>query len=406
MKRAKHLWEEIVAFENIHRAAHQAMKGKRWKSSVMDFAFDLERHLINIQHDLKTQRYAFGAYKSFEIFEPKRRLISAAPLRDRVIHHALCNVIEPVFDPTFVSSYANRKQYGTHRALKAFSTMYYSTAYVLKCDIRKYFPSIDHAVLKTLIRRKIGCAETLSLIDSIIDHSNPQEPMNDYFPGDTLFTPFERRRGIPIGNLTSQFFANIYLDPLDHFVKETLRCRKYVRYVDDFVLFHESQSQLEAWRTDIETFLESYRLRIHPIKSQITATTHGVNFLGFRFMPGTVRVRNENKRRGMRRLRKQRIAVAEGTLKPEKASASLESWFAHLSFGNTSQLRKRIIERTTSRSPQADGIPQRGSIRGGSWNNNDNNCRISNRNDNNPENRNNNNGFRPLQHSPTQSLCK
>ncbi len=345
MKRAKHLWEKIITFENIYLAAKKAIKGKRWKPSVMDFSFNLEHHLLEIQKDLIAKRFAFGAYKEFEIFEPKRRLISAAPLRDRVIHHALCNVIEPVFDPTFVSSYANRKQYGTHRALKTFSSMYYSTQYVLKCDIRKYFPSIDHEILKTLIRKKIGCEETLSLIDTIIDHSNLQEPMNEYFSSDTLFTPFERRRGIPIGNLTSQFFANIYLNPLDHFVKEVLRCKNYVRYVDDFVLCSETRSELETCRNAIEMFLESYRLCIHPVKSQITSTMYGVNFLGFRFMPNTIRVCNENKRRGIKRLNLQMKEVAGGRMIPQHLNDSLKSWFSHLSFGNTIRLQKFVIEK-------------------------------------------------------------
>ena len=345
MKREKHLWDKIISFENIYLAAKKALKGKRWKPSVMDFAFHLERHVLEIQKDLVAKRFDFGAYNEFEIFEPKRRLISAAPLRDRVIHHALCNVIEPVFDPVFVSSYANRKHYGTHRALKAFSGMYYSTRYVLKCDIKKYFPSIDHEILKTLIRKKIGCAETLSLIDRIIDHSNPQEAVNDYYTGDSLFTPFERKRGIPIGNLTSQFFANIYLNPLDHFMKETLRCKKYVRYVDDFMICHDSRDQLEEWRKEIENFLETFRVRIHPIKSQITSTMHGVNFLGFRFLPTTVRVRNENKRRGLKRLNMQIKEVAGGIMKKDHLKESLNSWFAHLAFGNTIQLQKTVFQR-------------------------------------------------------------
>jgi retron-type reverse transcriptase len=345
MKRAKHLWAEITSFENVYGAAYRAIKGKRWKPSVMEFAFDFEKNIIEIRRDLIGKQYVFGVYKEFDIYEPKRRRISAAPFRDRVVHHALCAVIEPVFDPTFVSSYANRKGYGTHRALRAFSAMYAGRSFALKCDIRKFFPSIDHEILKRLIRAKIACRDTLALIDAVIDNSNPQEPMNEYFGGDTLFTPFERRRGIPIGNLTSQFFANIYLNPLDHFVKETLRCRDYVRYVDDFVLFHDSRNRLEGWREDIERFLEAYRLRVHPVKTQIASTRCGVGFLGFRFLPHTIRVCNANKRRGLKRLNRSISAVTEGSMEPEELHESVRSWCAHLSFGNTVQLRKVISER-------------------------------------------------------------
>ncbi len=177
--------------------------------------------------------------------EPKPRKISAAPYRDRVVHHALCNVIVPIFERTFIAdSYANRLGFGTHRALKRFTQFARSSRYILQCDIRKYFPSIDHEILKRLLRRKIKCADTLWLIDTIIDNSNEQEPVIEYFPGDGLLTPIERRRGLPIGNLTSQFFANIYLNGLDHFVKEQLRASKYLRYVDDFALFADDRNFL------------------------------------------------------------------------------------------------------------------------------------------------------------------
>ena len=193
--------------------------------------------------------------------EPKPRTISAAPYRDRVVHHALCNIIAPIFEGTFISdSYANRIGFGTHRALRRFTEFARSSLYILQCDIRKYFPSIDHGILKELVRRKIKCAETLWLIDSIIDGSNEQEPVIHHFPGDDLLAPLQRRRGLPIGNLTSQFFANIYLNGFDHFLKEQLRVKKYIRYVDDFALFSDDWEFLAEARLAIEDYRSSVTL--------------------------------------------------------------------------------------------------------------------------------------------------
>jgi RNA-directed DNA polymerase len=238
MKRYGNLWSQVIEFENLWKASRQAQKGKRFRESVLAFNHHLEQNLFELQAELQTKTYQPGAYRTFEIIDPKPRLISAAPYRDRVVHHALCNVIVPLIERSFIDdSYANRVGYGTHRALKRCVHFARSSRYVLQCDIRKYFPSIDHAILKDKIRHKLKCRDTLWLIDSIIDNGKLEEPALNYFPGDTLLTPLERSIGLPIGNLTSQFFANVYLNGLDHFVKETLHVHKYLRYVDDFLLF-------------------------------------------------------------------------------------------------------------------------------------------------------------------------
>ena len=215
MKRHRDLWTQIISFENLIQAARQAQQGKRFRRTVLAFNHHLEDELHQIQDELVQKTYCPGEYRAFRIFDPKPRLISAAPYRDRVVHHALCNVIVPLLDRTFISdTYANREGYGTHRALKRFTHFDRSSQYVLLCDIRKYFPSIDHQILKTILRRKIRCPDTLWLIDTIIDGSNEQDPAIEYFPEDDLLTPLERRKGLPIGNLTSQFFANLYLNGL------------------------------------------------------------------------------------------------------------------------------------------------------------------------------------------------
>lgn len=235
MKRYGNLWHQIIDFENLLEAARKAQRSKRFRPNVLAFNYTLEDQLLRLQHELQTQTYQPGDYRTFRIFEPKPRLISAAPYRDRVVHHALCNIIVPIFEQTFIDdSYANRSGYGTHRALRRFTKFARSHRLILQCDVQKYFPSIDHEILKAVIRRKIKCPETLWLIEQIIDRSNEQDPVLHYFPGDTLLTPNERRKGLPIGNLTSQFFANCYLNGLDHFVKEDLKAKCYLRYVDDF----------------------------------------------------------------------------------------------------------------------------------------------------------------------------
>lgn len=344
MKRYGRLWPEVTDFSNLLEAARKAQRGKRYRPNVLAFNFRLEEHLECVQRDLRSKTYRPGDYTTFEVKEPKPRIISAAPYRDRVVHHALCNVIGPIFERTFISdTYANRKWYGTHRALRRFTHFARSNQYVFQGDIRKYFPSIDHDILKSLLRRKIKCLDTLWLIDTIIDYSNPQEPVNHYFPGDDLLTPSQRRRGLPIGNLTSQFFANIYLSGFDYVVKEQLNVRNYLRYVDDFACFSDDLGFLHDVRAASEAYLATLRLKIHPVKSQIFETRHGANFVGFRVLPTRIRVRADNLRRARRRLRTMQRMYAERTLKHTDITQSLRSWIAHLEHGDTRRLREQIF---------------------------------------------------------------
>ena len=201
MKTHNHLFDQICSFKNLLAASRKAQMGKRFQEEVARFNFHLEPELYRLQEELQTQTYRPGPYHEFYIHEPKRRLISAAPYRDRVVHHALCNVIEPIFDRTFIyDSYACRKNRGTHKAVDRFTAFCRKNRYGLKCDIKKYFPSIDHELLKATFRRKIRDSRTLWLTDLIVDSSNPQEHILEYFEGDDLLTPLNRRCGIPIGN--------------------------------------------------------------------------------------------------------------------------------------------------------------------------------------------------------------
>lgn len=344
MKRYGNLYPQIIEFENLLSAARKAQQCKRFRDNVLEFNYHLETELIRLQRELTNKTYRPGAYRTFHLIDPKSRLISAAPYPDRVVHHALCNIIVPIFEKTFIhDSYANRVGFGTHRALKRFTHFARNSRYVLQCDIKKYFPTIDHEILKQLIRRKIKCPDTLWLIDAIIDNSNEQETVIDYFSGDDLLTPVTRRRGLPIGNLTSQFFANIYLNGFDHFVKEQLKISKYVRYVDDFALFSDEREFLADARIAIEEYLAKLRLKIHPIKSQLFETKIGASFLGFRVFSDRIRLRNSNLHRARRRLKRLQRDYGRGKIDWDQVNQSMQSWFAHLDHGDTWRLRQQIF---------------------------------------------------------------
>lgn len=345
MKRFDNLWHRITSFENLYLAAQKAQKGKRFRDSVLEFNDQLENNLFQLQQELQTKTYQPGEYHSFRIYDPKPRLISAAPYRDRIVHHALCNIIIPLIDNSFIhDTYANRKGYGTHRALNRFTQFARSSRYILLCDIKKYFPSIDHEILKQQIYRKIKCQDSIGLINTIIDNSNLQEPVNDYFPGDEILTAIERRKGLPIGNLTSQFFANFYLNGFDHFIQEKIRCRGYLRYVDDFALFSDDREFLADARVKMEDYLATLRLKIHPIKSQLFETRQGANFVGFRVFPDRIRVRNDNLRRSRKRLKKLQYDYYYGQITLEDLVRRLQSWESHLKYGDTQQLRREIFD--------------------------------------------------------------
>jgi len=344
-RRHDHLFDRIADFGALYASAKRAVIGKRRKPGASAFFANLERELLSLERRLNDGTYRPGRYVTIEVHDPKKRLVSAAPFRDRVVHHALCHVIQPIFEVGFIdNTFANRKGKGSHRAIETFEGYRNRHAYVLRCDIFRYFPAIDHEILKSEIRRRIACERTLALLNLIVDSSNRQEPVNLHYPGDDLFSPYERRRGLPIGNLTSQFFANLYLDGFDHFVTEVLRA-PYVRYVDDFALFHDNPAVLSEWRSRIETFLEGRRLRVHPDKTEIVATSEPAKFLGFLLHEDGGRMLPEdNVRRFRNRLRGLRDRWRAGTIERGAVDARIGAWIAHASHANTWRLRHAIFE--------------------------------------------------------------
>ena len=344
MKREKNLYNKICSFENLLLASRKAQKGKRFKTDTAVFNLNLEKELLTIQKNLREKNYIPGGYRGFFIFEPKKRLISAAPYRDRVVHHALCNIIEPLFERTFIyDSYANRKGKGTHKAIDRYQSFSRKNRYVLRCDIQKFFPAIDHAILKNEIRKKISDSDTLWLIDTIIDNSNKQEEFVAYFSGDDLFTPFMRKKGLPIGNLTSQFFANIYMNRFDHFIKEKLRCRYYIRYVDDWAVFHNDKVFLHDVQKQAEDFLEGYRLKLHRNKSKVFPVSVGKCFLGFHIFPKYKRLKRENIVRFRKKMRVFQKTYGIGKLSWCEIVQSVQSWNAHAAFADSRMLRRKLF---------------------------------------------------------------
>jgi retron-type reverse transcriptase len=338
------LYAQVCSFENLYLAYRKARRGKRGKASVAEFEFDQEEGLLRLQEELVSGAWRPGPYHSFYIHDPKRRLISAAPFRDRVVHHALCNLIEPLWEPSFISdSYANRVGKGTHWAILCCHHFARRYPYVLQCDLEQYFPSIDHAILRQVLSRKITDLQTLELIDRILA-SGAGELSNTYqmrwFPGDDLFAPL-RPRGLPIGNLTSQFWANVYLNSFDHFVKRELRCKAYLRFVDDFLLFAEDKATLWRWESAIRARLASLRLTLHP--PQVYPVSTGIPFLGFRIFPAHRRLKRRKGIAFQRRLKENFLLWMQGKLPRQRLDASVRSWVAHASWGDTYHLRRKVL---------------------------------------------------------------
>lgn len=344
MKRHGHLWERLCSFDGLLQAAEQACRGKRFRPGVVAFHFHLETALCRLLHELESGTYAPGPYRQFVIHEPKRRVISAAPYRDRVVHHALVNVLEPIFERTFITdSFACRRGKGTHAAVRRCRDFARRFPYVFKADIRKFFPSVDHAIAKRLVARKIKDGRVLDLLGRIVDSSSGQEPVIDWYPGDDLFAPLQRPRGIPIGNQTSQFLANVYLDPLDHFVKEKLSARGYVRYVDDFLVFGADKKELARFREAITTFLLGLRLRLHPRKNVIFPVGAGIRFVGYRVFPTHVLLPKDNVRRFRRRARRMQADYARGRIDAADVKIRLMSWLGHARQADTHRLREALL---------------------------------------------------------------
>ncbi len=242
---------------------------------------------------------------------------------------------------------------GTHAAVDRYTAFARKNRYVLKCDVRKFFPSIDHAMLLERLARKIKDPEVMWLAGMIVMHSNPQEDVPGFFPGDDLFTTLERQRGIPIGNQTSQFFANVYLDSLDHFIKERLGCRYYIRYCDDFVILDNDRRRLGDVRLAVEQFLLGLRLWLHPKKRTISRVEDGLRFLGYRVWQDHRFLDRKGLARFGRRLRTYQRLYRAGLLSPTSLTQRIRAWLGHAGHADTWRLRKDLLWGTMFVGPTA-----------------------------------------------------
>lgn len=373
MKTYKNLYKKIYDFDNLYLAWQKARKGKTRKKYVIEFEKDLERNLLDLQFELKSQTYAPLPLETFILRDPKTRKISKSDFRDRVIHHAICNILEPIFEKSFIEhSCANRKNRGTLYALKCFEKFrrkvtknFTSTAFCLKADIKHYFEEVDHEILLGILKRKIADEEVIWLIKQILQNQKVHKKFGLLDAQDIRQSGQEiswhsanfaiqrerviicaSRKGMPLGNLTSQFFANIYLNELDYFVKHTLKAKFYIRYVDDFVILHESKEQLEKWKIEINNFLrEKLKIQLHSQKSRVLPLSRGVDFVGFRNFYYFKLLRKRN----IRNMDKKIDNYHKNKLLKDDLLANFQGWNAYGMWANTFELRKEIVRKIYKR---------------------------------------------------------
>ncbi len=343
MKRIGGMWPQITGFDNLWRAYRKARKDKQDRPAVARFSLELEPNLFDLRQQLLEKRYQPGAYRQFTIYDRKPRAIAAAPFRDRVVHHALMNVVEPGLDRRFIHDcYACRKGKGVHAAIARYQHWAKRYEYALKVDVRSYFPSIDHAILKDKLRHCIKDESALWLFDRIIDSAPVPVVPAVTMPGDDLVDGM-RARSLPIGNLTSQFLGNLYLNDLDHHLKQQCGVRAYLRYVDDMVVLDNDKQRLWQIAEQIQDFLGYERLQLHPDKIHIHRTGNGVDVLGYRVFRGHIRLRRDNGYRYRRRLKQLSTRYREGDANLDDVRSSVAAWVGHARHADSKGLRKAVL---------------------------------------------------------------
>ena len=346
MRSYTNLYPKICSFPALLAAYLRARKGKHGRHDAAEFHMNLEGNLLNLELELCRFTYQPSQYHNFVITDPKRRVISKADFRDRVVHHLLYGVMEPIYEKKFIfDSYACRVGKGTHRAVHRCQRFMARNRYYIHCDIVKFFPSVDHQILLDLLGRTLRDERFMELVRRILDSGEGvlrEEWEPHYFSGDDLFAVL-RPKGLPIGNLTSQFWANVYLDGMDHFVKEQLRVRDYLRYADDFVLFGNDNRELADRRTGIEEYAGGLRLRIHRERALVRPTRDGIGFLGFRVFPDRLKLKRENVKRFVKRFRWQRKRLRQGALTIPDVTRSVQGWVAHAQHAQSARLREKVM---------------------------------------------------------------
>ena len=332
---ARDLWKELCGYDNLFLAYQKARKHKTTKQYVIDFEKNLRGNLLLLNSELLLHSYSPKPLVNFTIRDPKTRKISKSDFRDMVVHHALCNIIEPIFEKGFIyDSYANRIGKGTLKAIGRFdffkkkvSKNNTAKCYLLKADVQTYFENIDHGILLKIIKNKIADKRIIWLIRRILANSSCKEG-----------------RGMPLGNLTSQFFANVYLNELDWFVKNKLKAKYYIRYVDDFVIFNSDRKKLEFYKEEINQFLKSrLEVQMHPDKSRIFRLGNCINFLGFRAFYHHKIIKKSNLRKMRNMLQFLKEKYRNRNIDYDSLYDFLEGWIAYAKNSNTYNLRRKIL---------------------------------------------------------------
>lgn len=318
------MWQEITTLDNLYEAYLKARKGKRQRTDVSMFSRDLETNLFTLQDALIMQHYTPGGYRQFQIYDRKPRVISVAPFLDRVVHHALIGLLEPVFEGYFSDyCFACRKGKGVHAAINYYQTQCRRYAYVLKMDVKRYFPSINHVLMKQRYRQLIHEPHILTLLDRIIDSNN-------------------QTTGLPIGNLTSQTLANVYLTPVDKYLEQQSNVR-FLRYVDDIFVLANCKKELWRIASEIRRLCAQLKLELHENKTHIFRTCEKVDVLGYKVTPNKRWLHNQNGYRFQRWLRQQAHAYAKGNLELSAITPSVMSWLGHAQHGQTKGLRQALF---------------------------------------------------------------
>jgi retron-type reverse transcriptase len=330
-KRIGYLWEKLISWQNLYLAYQKACKHKKRKEETAEWIYYCEKNIFELQSELQNGTYKPHPYRYFNIKEPKERLISIADFRDRVVHHALVNVIEPYFENIFIpDSYATRKGKGLHLAVSAVQNYSRKYSWFMKLDIEKFFPNIDHNILLDLINRKIKDPFIINLCSIILKNQNTS--MNNNI-----------EIGLPVGNLTSQFFANIYLNKLDQYIKHNLGYKGYVRYMDDIILFSNKKENLQRDLVLIRCFLSNaLHLKIKDKVTQLNKVSQGIPFLGYRIFPNLIRISQVNLKRCLKNIQKNEEAYIIGKINLDTLYNSTRSRYGFISYANTNSLKKSI----------------------------------------------------------------
>ena len=343
MKTYNKLYEKLYSTENLVSAFKKARKGKSKKDYVINFESNLERNIAILQRDLRLKKYHPNKLKKFIVRDPKTRTIHSSIFRDRIVHHAIINIIQPIYEKIFIyDSFASRKNKGTHLAVKRFESFVRKVSsngrkikkpfnnnsikgYVLKADIKHYFATINHKVLLNILRKKINDEDFIELIKVVLDN----------FEGD-------EGKGLPLGNYTSQFFANVYLNNLDYFVKHKLKAKYYIRYVDDFVILHKDRRVLIKYLEKIKKYIKFLKLELHPDKSEIHALRNGITFLGYRIFYHYKLLRRRNIKYFRSKLNRKLELYRSGEIDEKKLKGFLDGWNGYSSFANTYNFNKNM----------------------------------------------------------------